>query len=87
MQNKKLGGDISQETLEYLNILEDDITFTDVAAFTICKNTIRKQAMLEVQRLHKRAEMFFDDLMRENLELSLNANLTNGSQGLDLDRN
>ena len=83
----KLGGDISQETLEYLNILEDDITFTDVAAFTICKNTIRKQAMLEVQRLHKRAEMFFDDLMRENLELSLNANLTNGSQGLDLDRN
>jgi Lon protease-like protein len=87
VQNKKLGGDISQETLEYLNILEDDIAFTDVAAFTLCKNTIRKQAMLEVQRLHKRAEMFFDDLMRENLELSLNANLTNGCQGLDLDRN
>ena len=51
--------------------------FIDLAVFTLCKNTIRKQAMLEVQRLHKRSEMFFDDLIKENLQLALHKNFTN----------
>ena len=87
VQNKKLGGNVTDEALEYLRIVEDDTTFIDLAAFTICKETIRKQAMLEVQRLKKRAEMFFDDLMNENLKLSLSSNLTKEGKNLDLDRN
>jgi len=87
VQNKLLGGDTSDETLESLKIIDDDITFVDLAAFTLCKNTIRKQAMLEVQRLHKRAEMLFDDLMQENLQLSLFKKNNFGEDASDLDRN
>ena len=87
VQNKKLGGDVTEETLEYLNIVDDDTVFVDLAAFTLCKSTIRKQAMLEVQRLHNRAEMFFDDLMQENLELSLHQKCNLNGDNHDLERN
>ena len=50
-QNKLLGGDVTDEILDFLNPLDDDDAFIDLAAFTLCKHTLRKQAMLEVQQL------------------------------------
>jgi Lon protease-like protein len=87
VQNKLLGGETSKDILDYLKIVEDDVAFVDLAAFTLCKNTIRKQAMLEVQRLHKRAEMLFDDLMQENLQLSVWKQTSLNQDSIDLDRN
>ena len=87
VQNKLLGGETSKDMLDYLETIEDDVAFVDLAAFTLCKNTIRKQAMLEVQRLHKRAEMFFDDLMQENLQLSVWKQSSLNQDSMDLDRN
>ena len=87
VQNKLLGGETSKDMLDYLETIEDDVAFVDLAAFTLCKNTIRKQAMLEVQRLHKRAEMFFDDLMQENLQLSIWKQSSLNQDSMDLDRN
>ena len=87
VQNKLLGGETSKDMLDYLETIEDDVAFVDLAAFTLCKNTIRKQAMLEVQRLHKRAEMFFDDLMQENLQLSVWNQSSLNQDSMDLDRN
>ena len=87
VQNQKLGGDVTQDVLDYLCTLEDDIAFVDLAAFTLCKNTVRKQAMLEVQRLHKRAEMLFDDIMHQNLTLSLRRNGSDCNQNGEPDRN
>ena len=87
VQNKLLGGETSKDILNYLENIEDDIEFVDLAAFTLCKNTIRKQAMLEVLRLHKRAEMFFDDLMLENLQLSVLKQSSLNQDSIDLDRN
>ena len=87
LQNKLLGGETSKDILDYLETIEDDVAFVDLAAFTLCQNTIRKQAMLEVQRLHKRAEMFFDDLMQENLQLSLWKQSSLNKDSMDLDRN
>jgi len=87
VQNHKLGGDVTQDVLDYLCTLEDDIAFVDLAAFTLCKNTVRKQAMLEVQRLHKRAEMLFDDIMQDNLQLSLRGKCTDEYQDAENDRN
>ena len=87
VQNKLLGGEVSKDILDYLETIEDDVAFIDLAAFTLCKNTIRKQAMLEVQRLHKRAEMFFDDLMQENLQLSVWKQSSLNQDSIDLDRN
>jgi Lon protease-like protein len=87
VQNKLLGGETTKDILDYLETIEDDVAFVDLAAFTLCKNTIRKQAMLEVQRLHKRAEMFFDDLMQENLQLSVWKQSSLNQDSMDLDRN
>ena len=87
VQNKLLGGEVSKDILDYLETIEDDVAFIDLAAFTLCKNTIRKQAMLEVQRLHKRAEMLFDDLMQENLQLSVWKQSSLNQDSMDLDRN
>jgi Lon protease-like protein len=87
VQNKLLGGEVSKDILDYLETIEDDAAFIDLVAFTLCKNTIRKQAMLEVQRLHKRAEMLFDDLMQENLQLSVWKQSSLNQDSMDLDRN
>lgn len=69
-QNKLLGGDVTDEMLDFLNPLDDDDAFVDLAAFTLCKHTLRKQAMLEVQQLDKRASMLLTDLHRENDRLA-----------------
>ena len=57
--------------LEYLNPLDDDVSFVDLTIFSICEDYFRKQAMLEVQSLAKRGRMIIDDLILENKRLSL----------------
>ena len=69
--NKELGGEVTADVLDYLCPLDDDVAFVDLAAFTLCKQVVRKQAMLEVQRLSKRAQMLIDDLRSQNKELQL----------------
>ena len=69
-QNKLLGGEVTDEMLEFLNPLEDDDAFVDLAAFTLCRHTLRKQALLEVEDLSKRASMLLTDLHRENDRLA-----------------
>jgi Lon protease-like protein len=87
LQNSKLGGEVTQEVLDYLGQIEDDVAFIDLASFTLCQSTVRKQAMLEVQRLSKRAEMLFDDIMQQNLTLSLRRHVADCNQDSDSDRN
>lgn len=79
-QNKLLGGEVTDEILEFLNPLDDDDAFVDLAAFTLCKHTLRKQAMLEVQHLSKRASMLLTDLHRENDRLATIKQLMNQSE-------
>ena len=67
-KTRKLGGEVTNETLEYLNVVDDDTTFIDLAVFTLCKNTIRKQAMLRFNDCIK-VEMFFDDLIKKTYNL------------------
>ena len=69
--NKELGGDVTEDVLEYLSPLDDVVAFVDLAAFTLCKHVVRKQAMLEVQKLSRRAKMLIDDLRSANMELKL----------------
>ena len=69
--NKKLGGDVTDEMLDFLSPLEDDITFVDLAAYSLCKEALRKQAMLETSNASTRANMLLEDLLRENERLSL----------------
>ena len=70
--------------LEFLAPLDDDIAFVDLAAYTLCKHTLRKQAMLEVQNLSKRATMLLSDLTNENDRLDLIKQALGGKQDDDL---
>ena len=83
-RNQNLGGEVTQEMFDFLNPLEDDIAFVDLAAHTLCKHTLRKQAMLEVQNLTKRANMLLDDLIKENDRLDLIKQALGGKQDEDL---
>ena len=86
-QNKLLGGEVTDEILEFLNPWDDDDAFVDLAAFTLCKHTLRKQAMLEVQHLSKRASMLLTDLHRENDRLATIKQLMNQSEDDDAAQN
>ena len=70
-RNRKLGGEVTDEILDFLNPLEDDVAFVDLAAYSLCKQALRKQAMLEVATLSQRANMLLEDLLLENEKLSL----------------
>ena len=70
-RNKKLGGDVTDEMLDFLSPLENDVTFVDLAAYSLCKETLRKQAMLEASNASMRANMLIEDLLRENEKLAL----------------
>ena len=41
-RNQKLGGDVSDEMLEFLSPLTDDTAFLDLAAYTLCKRDYPK---------------------------------------------
>ena len=83
-RNQSLGGDVTEEIIEFLTPLEDDIAFVDLAAYSLCKSTIRKQALLEVQGFTKRATMLIDDLTRENDRLTLLNQALGGKSDEDL---
>ena len=57
--------------LDFLTPIEDNTSFVDLAAYSLCKQSLRKQALLEVQNLGKRAQMLIDDLIWENDRLDL----------------
>ena len=86
-QNKLLGGEVTDEMLEFLNPLDDDDVFVDLAAFTLCKHALRKQAMLEVQDLRKRASMLLTDLHRENDRLATIKMMMKKSDDKGMDQN
>lgn len=83
-RNQKLGGEVTQEMFDFLNPLEDDVAFIDLAAYTLCKHVLRKQALLEVQNLTKRANMLLNDLTRENDRLDLINKALGGKQDDEL---
>ena len=70
-RNQNLGGDVNDEMLEFLSPLTDDTTFLDLAAYTLCKKTTRKQDLLEEQSFSRRASMLIEDLTHENDRLKL----------------
>ena len=70
-ENHKLGGDVTDDMLSFLNPLHDDEAYVDLVAFTLCKETMRKQKILETLELSKRAALLVSDIRCENERLSL----------------
>ena len=73
--------------LDFLSPLEDDITFVDLAAYSLCKQALRKQAMLETSNASTRANMLLEDLLRENDRISLLNDACGDSPCEDIDLN
>ena len=86
-RNYDLGGGVTEQMLEFLNPLEDDVSFVDLPIFSICEDTFRKQAMLEVQSLAKRGRMIIEDLILENKRLALLREALGNSDNEQSDRN
>jgi len=70
-ENHQLGGDVTDDMLSFLNPLHDDEAYVDLVAFTLCKETMRKQKILETLELSKRAALLVSDIRCENERLSL----------------
>lgn len=70
-ENRDLGGETTEEMLEFLKPIEDDEAYVDLAAFTLCKETLRKQRMLETLDLSERATLLADHFRAENERLRL----------------
>ena len=71
MENHQLGGDVTEDMLSFLNPLDDDEAYVDLVAFTLCKETMRKQKILETLELSKRAALVLSEIRGENERLSL----------------
>ncbi|MBG31365.1 MAG: hypothetical protein CMI31_15420 [Opitutae bacterium] len=70
-ENRDLGGDATEEMLDFLNPIDDDEAYVDLAAFALCKETLRKQRMLEALDLTERAALLADHFRSENERLRL----------------
>ena len=70
-ENHQLGGDVTDDMLSFLNPLQDDEAYVDLVAFTLCKETMRKQKILETLELSERAALLVSDIRGENERLSL----------------
>ena len=70
-ENRELGGDTTDEMLAFLNPLEDDEAYVDLVAFTLCKETMRKQRLLETLSLSERSSMLAEEIRNENERLCL----------------
>ena len=48
--NKELGGDVTEDVLEYLSPLDDVVAFVDLAAFTLCKHVVGSRLCLKYKK-------------------------------------
>ncbi|MGF1449702.1 MAG: LON peptidase substrate-binding domain-containing protein [Opitutales bacterium] len=77
-QNRKLGGNIPQELVEFLTQVRDPEVFLDIAAFTLCPDHQQKQMLLEQLNVARRYERYLELLRRENERLIIDKKLKGG---------
>lgn len=74
----KLGGSIPGEVMKVLKDLQDPEIFLDIAAYTLCAETRKKQRILEMINPHHRYRYFIDYFRKKNQELALEKKLRGG---------
>ena len=85
--NRDLGGDATEEMLDFLNPIDDDEAYVDLAAFALCKENLRKQRMLETLDLPERASLLADHFRSENERLRLFKETMGDFDGENLEAN
>ncbi len=62
---QRLGGKVPADFAKFLKTIEDPETFVDLAAFSLCENPSMKQQLLETLDVHRRLQLFTDQLRVE----------------------
>lgn len=71
----KLAAAKSGEMAAFLKTIDDPETFVDIAAFSLCENSVLKQKLLEELDVHRRLKLFGRQLRSEVNELKLRRKL------------
>lgn len=84
---QQLGGDAPKEVFEFLNGLEDPVTYLDLASFALCQDYDVKQTLLETLDPYRRCRQLMDFLHRQNEQRSLEIRLRGKLGDQDAGRN
>jgi ATP-dependent Lon protease len=68
---RELGGPVSADAMRFLRTLSEPETFLDLAAFTLCQDTLEKQRLLEELDTAARYSRFLRHLRAESARLRL----------------
>ena len=68
---RELGGPVSADAIRFLRSLREPETFLDMAAFTLCQDTLEKQRLLEELDTAERFARFLRHLRSESAQLRL----------------
>lgn len=85
--HRKLGGQVPDEVLNFLESLNDVDAVIDLAAFTLCADKEEKQHLLETLDTAQRYSNYTDYLAAENARLALDKQLRGELGADDADRN
>jgi Lon protease-like protein len=72
---QKLGAIGAKEMTAFLKTVDDPEAFVDIAAFSLCDDAVLKQKLLETLDVHRRLEMFGEQLRAEIEGLKLRRKL------------
>ena len=84
---RELGGPVSPDAMRFLRTLTEPETFLDLAAFTLCNDTLEKQRLLEELDTAARYSRFLRHLRAESARLRLARRLQGSLKDEDVSRN
>src|SRR6185295_6455381 len=81
---QRLGGTVPQEFAQFLKTVDDPETFVDLAAFCLCDDSGLKQKLLETLDVHRRLQLFSNQLRTEIAAMKLRRKLQGGLEDEDI---
>jgi len=84
---RELGGPVSTDAIRFLRSLREPEAFLDLAAFTLCQDTLEKQRLLEELDTAARYSRFLRHLRAESARLKLARKLQGSLKDEDVSRN
>ncbi len=75
---QKFGAPVPAEMAEFLRTVEDPEVFIDLAAFSLCENSVLKQRLLETLNVGRRLELFSRQLRADIEAIRLRQKLQGG---------
>ncbi len=75
---QRLSGKASNELTRFLKTVDDPEIFVDLAAFSFCEKPRLKQKLLETLDVHRRLELFTDDVRADIESIKLRKKLQGG---------